>query len=243
MAHGTPDWGVTAGRTTVYQLTDMGELAARLGSIVTFDRRGDVIWLDDFESGRRGWSAILSGAGAAADISLVAARSGAASCRLVSGTDAGKSATIAHRDRLPVSAGLGMEASFALGDHIGNLTFVYQAYDGVNVTDWRVKWSDTDRKLAYRDADLNYVTLATGVDIFVNATLFNTVKMALDAASGEYARIIFNSATYALPGVAARVTADATEPQIRVEVGLGGVEGFNNKVYLDDVILTQNEPL
>jgi len=55
VAHGTPDWGVTAGARTVYQMTDLGELAVRLGSIVTHDRRGDVIFLEDFEEGMGRW--------------------------------------------------------------------------------------------------------------------------------------------------------------------------------------------
>jgi len=51
MAHGTPDWGVTASKKTIYSLHDMGELAVRLGSIVSFDRRGDVIFSDSFQNG------------------------------------------------------------------------------------------------------------------------------------------------------------------------------------------------
>ncbi|GAI56753.1 unnamed protein product, partial [marine sediment metagenome] len=55
MAHGQPDFGMYQIAKTIYRLADMGELAVRLGSIVTHDRRGDVIWMDNFDSGIAKW--------------------------------------------------------------------------------------------------------------------------------------------------------------------------------------------
>ena len=55
MAHGHPDYGGAAPLATVYTLQDLAELAARLGSIDVFDRRGNVLLLDDFESGIKKW--------------------------------------------------------------------------------------------------------------------------------------------------------------------------------------------
>ncbi|GAH91125.1 unnamed protein product, partial [marine sediment metagenome] len=48
MPHGGPDWGTVGPVSMVHTLEDAGELAARLGSIDIFDRRGNIIWVDSF---------------------------------------------------------------------------------------------------------------------------------------------------------------------------------------------------
>ena len=68
MAGETPDYGRLSAQATVFPVTDLGELAARLGSIVSHDRRGDVIWLDGFEDGLDKWQPTTSGSGAAVDL-------------------------------------------------------------------------------------------------------------------------------------------------------------------------------
>ena len=61
------------------------ELAARLGSPDTFDRRGDVLWMDDFESGLK-WRTSLLGTGSLIDLTATMAASGGKCCRLVTGS-------------------------------------------------------------------------------------------------------------------------------------------------------------
>ena len=63
MARSGPDWGLRGGKATVFPLTDMAELAARLRSIDVYDRAGDVIALDDFQSGIDQWEHSGSGSG------------------------------------------------------------------------------------------------------------------------------------------------------------------------------------
>ena len=86
MAHGTPDWGVTAGAVTTYQVTDLGELAVRLGSPISHDRRGDVIWWDDFECTLNKWQTVANGAGSSVALSDARARNGRYSALLISGS-------------------------------------------------------------------------------------------------------------------------------------------------------------
>ncbi|GAI06639.1 unnamed protein product, partial [marine sediment metagenome] len=44
MIHGHADYGAGAPGKTIYSMLDVGELAARLGSPVTSDRAGNVMW-------------------------------------------------------------------------------------------------------------------------------------------------------------------------------------------------------
>ncbi len=242
MAHGTPDWGVTAGRSKVYQLTDMGELAVRLGSIVSFDRRGDVTFLDSFEFGLRAWTASTSGAGAAVDITTGAARSGFASARLVAGSDSNRAASIQHLDIMPALSALGAECSFALSSTIETLDLEHQIFDGTDFIDWRVRWDETNTRLQYFDSSGAWVTFATGVDLAGGAGLFHTMKLRVDFAKRQYINVVFNETSYGLDGIAPQVTASPLRPQLITEILLTGRSGQNDRVHIDDVILTQNEP-
>lgn len=47
----TPDYNKYQLNSVRFSLQDMGELAARMNSIVTYDRRGEVLFMDDFSQG------------------------------------------------------------------------------------------------------------------------------------------------------------------------------------------------
>jgi len=97
MAHGQPDYGMYTLANTIYRLTDMGELAARLGSINTYDRRGDVIFLDSFESGLTAWSPSSACTGSDLVQSAKHARSGGFSAKFVCGSDGTRQAQLAKQ--------------------------------------------------------------------------------------------------------------------------------------------------
>ena len=88
MARGGPDYGASSARYTIFPVTDLGELAVRLGSPVAYDRQGNVIYTESFENGLAGWDTDTSGAGASVDVSFGRGVHGAWAGRLVAGSDA-----------------------------------------------------------------------------------------------------------------------------------------------------------
>ena len=116
MAHGQPDFGLYAVKKTVSGLADLGELAVRLGSIITFDRRGDIVWFDDFEGDVFKWERDPSGVDAAIIVSPEAARNGAFSAKLTTGNLADDHATILHHLPYPVTSRVGFEISFTVNN-------------------------------------------------------------------------------------------------------------------------------
>ncbi|GAI16225.1 unnamed protein product, partial [marine sediment metagenome] len=113
MTHGGPDWGTPGPLKTIYTLEDMAELVARLGSIVTFDRRGNIIWLDDFEGTLGKWGIETEGAGYSAQLSAEAARSGGFSAKLISPDDEEDRIGLKRWFPLPVESNIGFEFSWA----------------------------------------------------------------------------------------------------------------------------------
>jgi hypothetical protein len=115
MVHGHPDWGEGAIVSTIYRVMDLGELAVRLGSIDTFDRRGNVIFLENFEAGYLKWATSINGTGSSVSLVAGIARSGEHSCLLVGGPGVGRFADVTRSVAIPVIGKLGGEISFAIG--------------------------------------------------------------------------------------------------------------------------------
>lgn len=242
MAHGYPDWGQTAGTKTVYQLTDMAELAARLGSIVTFDRRGDVIWLDDFENTLNKWLASSAGSGASVALSVAQARNGAASALLTGGSDGTRLAQIRHLQPFPVLSKMGFEFSFCRPGTFESINLEADMWDGVNHSQFYIRYDPVNDLLRYIDSNDAFVTFASGLNYGGYSTLFNTMKLVFDPDADEYVRFIFNNKGYSLADIAAWVEASAANPALDLRVILYSRSGQNDQAYVDDVIITQNEP-
>ena len=243
MPRDLPDWGAQSSQATVHEVTDLGELAVRLGSIDRFDRRGDVIWMDDFQDGLFKWSQGTAGTGAAVDLSFARARNGMLSCRLLAGSDGTRQALISRELHFPVLSGMGLEVSFEISSETDEVQFNFPLYDGVNFHDFRFIWSDALSELQYRDADANHVAFATGVDLSIAGGLFHIAKLVIDAENKEYARVIVDDTAYPLAGKTPYTIASAELPRIRARIENHGRAGSNDVVYLGDAIITQNEPL
>lgn len=242
MVHGTPDWGLTAGQATVYQLTDLGELAVRLGSIVSFDRRGDVVWLDDFEDGANKWEVAVAGTGAAVAISTARARNGAQSILLTAGSDGARYAQIGHFQAIPSLSNLGVEFSFAHIAALDNLLLELDVNTGSRLLTPRIRYDEVNSLILYKDAA--GVDQELGPSNFFTADWyrFSTIKLVVDLEAEEYVRLIVDLTVFNMAGIPLAAEDNSAAGNASTTIRNTGDAGFNNKVYVDDVILTQNEP-
>jgi hypothetical protein len=241
MPHGTPDWGLTSATAVVYPVTDVGELAARLGSPVTHDRRGDVIWWDDFEWGLAKWITGAGGTGASVALSTATARNGRASVLLTAGSTAGNFARLERYNPYPVLSMFGEEVSVALGSPIEDFQVLLYLSDGQEMTQFAIRYNDANSRLEYTDSTGAWLPFATSKSLFRDLTLFHTLKMVIDGRTRQYVRAVVDDATYSLGGLGAYVSPNLSAPNLRLQLLLHGRVGFNDRVYVDDVILTQNE--
>lgn len=245
MVHGAPDWRRGSGSRIVFAVTDLGELAARLGSIDTFDRGGDVFWLDDFESSLNSWATSLAGTGAAAAISTASARNGGSSVALTPGSDGGLSAAIQHEAPLIRLSPMGFEFSFTVQDDVSIVEMYMEVYDGgPSAASFRVRWVRALEQLQVWQggAAPAWATVQTGVALYSDDGLFNTMKLVGDPDNGDILRVVLNQWT---PDVSAYergifITTDAAH--VRVGIIVYGTAAANPTSYVDDVILTLNEP-
>lgn len=240
MPRGQPDFGAQAPRTTVGGLSDMGELAARLDSPVTFDRRGDVIWLDNFEGTEGMWELFGVGGDNAQELSGDTARSGMCSLKLTTGNTTGNTARMIGYLPYPVLSKIGIEISFTMNGSLSQYLWRYRLYDGTNYYQAQLRYNSTT-KVWDIDDNGTWRTIRTE-GLLSTLYLFNTVKMVIDFVANKYVRLILNESEYDISAYSLVETASGTASHIRARIEITTGVNFNHSAYFDDFIVTQNEP-
>jgi hypothetical protein len=242
MSHGGPDWGLTAGRRTTYRWADLDELAVRLGSPVSFDRRGDVIFVDGFEHGYDQWSRSSSGTGGSVGLSALSSRNGAFSLALVTGSTSLRRALAQHIRAYPVLSPFGLEASFTLHANLQKIELSIFVYTGTVV--WQVysRYDHTTGEAQIYVPPNNWQTIHTLTNPMVNSRGYHTWKLVGDPTTTKYVRSIFNGEDVDISDYSLVPSTTAVSPQLFVQIAAYSIPANNAIVYVDDVILTQNEP-
>jgi len=241
MSGETPDWGRANAQAAVFPVTDLGELAARLGSPATFDRRGDVAYIDDFESGLHNWSQTLSGTGALADLTTLRSRSGRLAARLVGGSSSSRLARINRSLPRPGGRGLGCEFSFALPSAVDNVRVTLSVYEAATATHYAIVYDDVNNKLSYLNFSAGLTDFATGVSLATGATLFHTLKIVIDRTLELYARAILDDVEYELTSALPNPAIVSDGPKVVVGFQVVSRSGQNDACYADDCVFTTNE--
>jgi len=218
------------------------ELAARLGSLVNFDRMGNVIYSDDFSCGLGGWSKLLSGANAAVEINVVYAASGGYSVKLTAGSTVGHWSQLYHAGGVRPASRIGMAASFSLPLAFGYV-YVQATYRTATHFDTlTARYDPENEKLAVRTGDLAYAQVAADVGILSQPYVFNWMKVVADISTHKYVRVLFNDLSIDA-SAHSTYNDDAVDfPRLDCRVKYEGRDTLNDVAYVDAAILTDAEP-
>lgn len=238
----------------IYTLADVGESAARLGSIMTYDRRGNVIILDDFEEPQLRWNKAFVPPfwlGAEAILDNTNAKSGSQAIKLHTPAVAGAIMYIEKHAMVTVSKRLGVEISFSDYTVTGispfpihcRLKIVLTYFDGTNAFSSTLFITPVLGELHIEDDEgVAEILIAKLKQLPDTPNLFFTIKLVIDAETGKYTRLLFSQNEYDLSQYGLYVYADARAPFIQTRLVLENVGATANDIWLDDYIFTQNEP-
>jgi len=226
----------------VYTSTDTAELAARLGSPVTFDRRGNVIWFDDFENGINMWLFV------GCTLRWVSSTTRSKGfCMAVDATGIDHSYHFQHYLRYPTLSRLGVEISETMpggSSHIDIRLYLNNGTaDLVAAAQYNHATHEMSIATSYHGfpvAELVYEPI--GPPLFYPWVAFETIKLVANFDTGYYERLIVNANEYDISSHLLATHAFITTPYLATIIG-----GINNTVgtstvYIDDVIITQQEP-
>jgi len=242
MGHTLPPWTSKYKLIKVFGNIDNNELAARLGSLSLFDRRGDTFWYDDFESANLIWQTFVYGASSAVALDNTYALSGAQCVKMTVGTSASSVAIIYRTLSYPSKSKLGLEMAFTNEDNIDYVVMGINLYDGAYKHAAEIRYVPSTSELKYQDSDGNFQTFATITGLKDDLAMFNIWKLVADFESEKYTRFILNDTTYDLSSYAYRKTANVTAKYLYIFIQLLSNTGSASSIRVDNAIVTQNEP-
>lgn len=242
MPHGLPDWGLVGPRRTTYGLNDVGEMAVRLGSPHLWDRRGDVIYLNAFKEGLGGLETYAFGGSCGVVLSTGHTRQGAFSVKLTCDGVAICTAGVDILLPLPVYSGIGLEHTFSWQE-AGDVHYQQLHWQSAGeMYHARVRYRPLPGVLDCWVDPGAWVNFAT--DVWPNSgdQPEHTIKMVVDLVTHRYVRTMLNDTTYDMMPHIARLAGGGGATFLHAWVLVDRALGSVAPVYIDSVIVTQNEP-
>lgn len=242
MAHGHPDYGQDTSKETIHAVTDIGELAVRLGSIVSYDRRGDVIFLEDFSGDLGRWISYSPPAGFPAVISSERFRSHGFSCKVTTNADLLVFSGIQKYLPLPVYAGIGLEVSFSIDRLVTDIEIYIRVHDGADYYQFKAHLAPTTGQLWITNEAGGEVEVGRYGRVGYEETQFHTLKLVGDYTTNMYKRVLFNEFSKDLSAYKGYTTGSGADKELQILIVAGRPLGAGQLCWFDDVIVTQNEP-
>jgi hypothetical protein len=259
---GLPDYSVAkpVGQVPIgpiYTTTDVGELAVRLGSPVSFDRRGNVFWYDDFENGLTNkWRPTpIPGL---VSLSTEYCYHGSKSCKLITNNWVGSSSYVLVYLAYPSITKLGFSLAFSLPrnstyapDGVDcKVEFLVRVYSGSNEETYKIRYSnDTGNLEYYSEAGaympFEYNVPLQGIDYITGngIPIFHVAKVVIDSQNSKYTRFIIDGLEYNLSSYAPLIVPDTTPPLLSFTYYLTTASAAVARSHIDSFIATQNEPV
>lgn len=244
MAIGAPDWTQVTMVKFTPSATDFKELAARLGCPAQYDLRGQAIFIDDFENGLY-WCEDLNGGSSTIALSTVISASNSHSVELVAGNTSNDYARLYRQIPYLRPAVYGMEAKItAFSDDID---YIYLAFDYKTITmgyTANLRFNHREHLLEVeQQSGVWYEVTDQCRKSYPFCNPFNYVKIVADTENHNWVRIIFNETEYDVSDIPLFQYARALDPAIAFWIK---VENLDTKIageYVDDVVITIDEPL
>jgi len=244
---GLPDYSApkptgTVAVGSIHTLTDVGENAVRLGSIDAYDRRGSVVYLDDFEGPVIKWNIGLFSAAEYAILDSTSVKSGVQALKIHTSNLVNASVLLDRASPILASQSLGIEISLSrlYQDIFFQLYFIW--YDGALVHTAEVRINPETGLLTVRIAGGWYEVGAVKFMDPPDLHLFDTVKLVVDFETGFYRRLMFNNTEYDISTIAYPQAASVAVPYLYTVFGTTNLAATGADIWVDDFILTQNEP-
>jgi len=241
VVHGSPDWWGNVPSETVYGGLDTGELAVRLGSCMSFDRRGNVIFIDDFSSGICVGSPYEALEDDAVTLHSGESISGPYSIQAHACGEADNMAGMYYERGFPVLSGIGLQFSFGIHADTKYIMWIIERDDAIDAYRGAVRYDWANKRLEYMTAWDVWTPFATTIKASEFSAPYNTGKLIVDFSTDEAIRFLMNERTHGLSDYSVlKVTSTGV---VRLSVwGLHvSASGKAADVKLDAFIVTQNE--
>ncbi|MBA7567057.1 hypothetical protein ES708_08757 [subsurface metagenome] len=243
MAHGHPDYGISAPSHYLFPIVSWEDWFMRQGLIKTMDGKGDIIFYDSFQEGMSKWYQVDGDADSYVQLSPTHARGGNWALEHVIG------AAGIHRCESAATIPITTDGKYGVEEHFTFYSDFYYwyvklyYYAGTKYYGFEVMFNPNDFDLYYFGPGGAYTSFAH-LDDWPNepSYYFNPVKLVIDTEKLKYVRAIVLGESYDLsdrsPAVDTLYCSKAIQPRFKHS----WLSGAFLSSHLDDVIVTINEP-
>lgn len=219
-----------------------GELASRLGSPKTYDKRGDVLFIDNFQNGLSPYYYYTVEGACSLLLKNEFTKSGGYCLRFQWESYADEYAFISKGLGITMKGKLGLECSFAHWTNNFYIDLEIFYYDGTDLIKGEIRLKTDSGDIDYLNSGGTYTNRVSGLTITNRYWLYNTIKLVVDIVNKKYTRLLFNNVEYDMSTIALRKETDPTSPQTLFYINIKGIPSLVPDVNIDNVIITQNEP-
>lgn len=241
MPRGAPDYSNVQVESPLHRVTDLAELAARMGSPVTYSRSGSVVWITDFDDGMQGTTCTSDHADSTGALSTERVCQGRFSLKLDPRAAADSYVRYSRVIGLLEPTMIGFEASFSLDDDPDAVRLTMWYRDGTNELYAPVVYETDGGLWKVRDADAGWVTVLSGFTLLPGNNAWHTVKLVIDTENETYAWLQAGKHSIGLSDYSLLKSASADPGQVYFRVTVYGTVADNAPVWVDNIIITQNE--
>lgn len=218
------------------------ELAATLTPCKRYDRRGNVVWWTGFEQGIGEVVTAAVGTGAVICLSSYRCLTGPYSCKIRAGSDSLHKGTLTRFLPFPVAGKMGVETAFSIDTDAQSIMIALYFDDGVHYGYGELLWEESTDDLKVRTGVSTWTTVDANRNLYTNLNTFHKMKVVMDFSAWKYVRANVNEESYDLSAYSMYNTNTISEGLSFAQVEFIGESGKNAVCYIDDLILTQNEP-
>ena len=237
-----PDWHPYQPGSSRYVLKDMGELAARLGSPVVYDRLGEVVFMDDFRYGLAPYYTSLDGTGASVKVSAANTLLGGFGMRLTGGSDSGRTGSLLKFLSNAEISQWGIECGVSLPGNFDYFHLELSFYDGVERVLCVLRLDKTNNEIQLQEDG----TVNTKVDDLTDPVqangMFHNLKIVANFETGYYTRLRYNYTDYNVSDLYMNRVSVPVAPGSQITAKMGSRSGQNDYCDLARIIVTANEP-
>lgn len=223
---------------------DMGlaELSAILSFAKRFDKRGDIVFMDDFECGWGAWDYTKGTGGGDIYIAFRPTLHGYTSLKLTSGSTGGRYTMIQHYHPYSSLTKMGFEVAATVGTNLGYLRWDVVIYTGTRTMEAGVQYDYPNKKLQYRNSGGGWTDFPGSVNLYPKDYLFHSGKLVFDPVNEMYTRFLLGKEEYDLSAYALEASGNTTASYVLMRFYIFSDGATNPISYVDGLVFTHNEP-
>jgi len=217
------------------------DLSVRLGSPVTWDWRGNVLYMHDFSTGYGPMLKVAHGTGAAVALGPEKGCFGGYALKMTSGSDDAGYGQIHFYVGSNPSVRLGIAARFAISSNTGYVEVHIEHQEGAS-SPYGSLWVDVANSQLQIYLTAGGWTNVGAVVVNLSGDTYCWLKLVINQDTGYYERAMYNEVEIDLSAYPCPTLSSIYVGSIMASFVNVGRDAQNDVVYLDQVVLTVNEP-